>query len=223
MDLNEKFREWRDWPLSLGDAASIPQDIERLHFYRENNSHQGIGNHISVRELSAKQVNQNFLIEICDLYNLEYLEMETVTATDLGILKSLPNLRYLRIYGLRNAEDLSCLAELPSLRKLFLENTKHLTDLNFLDGNKELSAIGVEGSMYTKQKVASLEPISCMKSLEAIFLTSVQLGDKNLDYLASLPKLEFLSCARFAPRPSFDSLRDLMPKLVCNWCDKYET
>jgi hypothetical protein len=222
LKLNEKFREWRDWPVCLTDAASIPHNIERLHFYREKKSHRGIRKHKSLKELVAKQVDQNFLHEICDLYNLEYLEMETVTATDISILKKLPKLRYLKIYGLRNAKDISCLTKMENLRKLFLENIKHLSDLNFLDGNQKLKALGVEGSMYTKQKIASLEPISRVKSLEAVFLSSVQLTDKNLDYLALLPQLMFLYCARFAPKSSFESLRALMPNLICNWCDKYK-
>jgi len=222
MELNEEFREWRDWPVSLTDAADIPANVERLHFYREKMSHRGIGSHTSLRELVAKQVDQKFLHEICDLYNLEYLEMETVTATDISALKNLPNLRYLKIYGLRNARDITCLTEIETLRKLFLENTKHLHDMEFLDGDQKLVALGIEGSMYTKQRIASLKPVSRMKSLEALFLTSVHLADKNIDYLSALPQLKFLNCARFAPKSSFDSLRTLMPNLDCSWCDKYE-
>jgi hypothetical protein len=221
MDLNEKYREWRDWPACIKQSKNIPSDIDRLHFYREKASHRGIEKYKSIKELLAKQVDQNFLEEICELHELEYLEMETVTATDIRALKNLPKLRYLKIYGLRNARDIACLTEIRTLHKLFLENTKHLADVEFLDDARCLEALGIEGSMYTKQKILSLRPLSKTKSLESLFLTSVQLADKNLDYLANLPNLKYLSCARFAPKSSFESLRKLMPNLICHWCDDY--
>lgn len=221
MDLNEKYRERRDWPDCITQSKDIPADTDRLHFYREKTSFRGIGRHGSIKELLAKRVDQKFLDEICELHQLEYLEMETVTAADISALTSLPKLRHLKIYGLRNAKDLACLTEIKALQKLFLENTKHLSDIEFLDNTQCLEVLGIEGSMYTKQKIPTLQPISKLKSLESVFLTSVQLTDKNLDYLADLPKLRYLSCARFAPKSSFQSLRNLMPNLNCSWCDNY--
>lgn len=222
MDLNERYRERRTWPGCVTSISEIHSDTERVHLYREQKSHRGIKKLKATRELLAKQVDQDFLDEICELDSLKYLEMEVVTAPDISPLLKLPQLRYLKIYGLRNARDLSALTKITSLRKLFIENTRHLHDLEFLGSAQPLEAIGIEGSMYTKQKIYSLKPLSNLKTLQAIFLSSVQLTDKNLDYLASLPQLNFLSCARFAPKSNFESLRNLMPDLVCNWCDKYE-
>ena len=222
MELNRHYLEWRDWPDCIKKVSSIPLGVDRLHFYRDKKSHDGISKFHTLRELLAKQVDQDFLEQICKLNSLEYLEMEVVTATDISMLQRLPRLRYLKIYGLRKATDLSCFAKIETLSKLFIENTKHLSDLEFLTANPNLVALGVEGSMYTKQKIASLKPLADLKSLEALFMSSVQLQDKNLDYLANLPDLKYFSCARFAPKSSFASLRKLMPRLVCHWCDKYE-
>ena len=84
-----------------------------------------------------------------------------------------------------------------------------------------LIVLGVEGGMYTKQKIESLKPLSGLERLEALYMSSVQLEDKNLDYLSSIPNLKYFSSARFAPKPGFDSLRKNMPKLACAWCDNY--
>ena len=222
MDLNEKYREWRSWPECKSRVWDITPGIKSLHFYREKKSHQGINRLVTVTELLAKQVDQEFLNEICELQSLDYLEMEVVTAADLSPLLNLPRLRYLKIYGLRKAKDLVPVTKIKTLQKLFIENSKHLTDLSFLNPDQPLEALGIEGSMYTKQKIPTLEPLSQIDSLQAVFLSSVQLTDKNLDYLAKLPNLNYLSCARFAPKSSFDSLRALMPNLVCRWCDEYE-
>ena len=222
MNPDKHYREWRDWPACIKRISHTQKDEERLHFYREKNSHDGIRKFQSLKELLAKQVNQDFLDQICAIRSLEYLEMEVVTAVNISRLQELPKLRYLKIYGLRKATEFSCLNKIETLRKLFIENAKHLTSLEFLDPGRSLVALGIEGSMYTKQKIASLKPLSGMESLEAIYMSSVQLGDKTLDYLSSLPSLKYLSCARFAPKSSFESLRKLMPDLKCHWCDKYE-
>jgi hypothetical protein len=71
-------------------------------------------------------------------------------------------------------------------------------------------ALGVQGSLWKKQKVDSLKPFSKLKNLEVLFMSSVQLRDKNLDYIATNPELKYFMAARFAPKASFDSLR--------NWC-----
>ncbi|HVF38127.1 MAG TPA: hypothetical protein VNA29_09340, partial [Sphingomicrobium sp.] len=70
------------------------------------------------------------------------------------------------------------------------------------------------------QKIPSLEPIGGLRSLRALFATSVQLADKSLLPLAQCPALRFIGCARFAPRQSFEELRQARPDLVCGWFDE---
>jgi hypothetical protein len=222
MNYDEEYREWRDWPSCKLSTHEIEKDSEVVHFYREKNSHKGIGDFSSIKRLCAKQVNQDFLNEIGELTGLECLEMETVTADDLKPLTGLPNLRILKMTGIRKATDFAPLLEIIPLTKLFIENAKYIDSLAFLSKAHNLVAIGIEGGMYTKQKIKSLRPLSGLSKLEALFMSSVQLKDKNLDYLSSVPNLSYLGSARFAPESSFKSLRNLMPNLVCRWCDIYE-
>ena len=97
MDLNEKYREWRRWPECKTRLSDVHPGIESLHFYREKESHQGIKHLTSVTQLLAKQVDQDYLDEICELQSLDRLEMEVVTASDLSPLLNLPRLRFLKI------------------------------------------------------------------------------------------------------------------------------
>lgn len=216
------IENWPDLHRFVHKLEDIDPDAERALFYREKNSHRGITRFSSLQKLKAKMVNQDFLEEICELGNLEYLSMEVVTAENLTSLRKLHKLRVLEIYGLRRAADFNLLAELSSLESLYVENAKHLKTLDFLSTAHHLHRIGVEGSMWTKQKIASLAPLRGLKSLESLFMTSVQLADKDLSYLADCPQLFELHCARFAPKASFERLRYLMPNLQCRWCDQYE-
>jgi hypothetical protein len=222
MSLNEGFREWTEWPDCVTSVTDISEKSNSVHFYREKNSHKGIFEFKNITRLLAKQVNQKFLNEISELKNLEYLELETVTAETLGKLSELPKLRYLKIQGIRKASDFIKLLDIRSLEKLFIESAKNLRSIDFISSAQQLVVLGIEGGMYTNQKLDSVKPISGLANLEALYLSSVQLLDKNLDYLSSNPKLLYLSSARFAPKSSFDSLKTLMPNINCKWCDNYD-
>ncbi|MEB8431923.1 hypothetical protein OO007_06755 [Cocleimonas sp. KMM 6892] len=222
MDYNKKYRDRQTFQDSKTSLSDIAKDSTKVSFYREKNSHKGISEFKDIKVLLAKQVNQSFLNEISQLQKLEYLEIETITAEDLTDIGNLSNLRTLKIYGIRKANNFSFINKLPNLNVLLIENTKQISDLGFLSNAHNLSVIGFEESMYTKQKLDSLQPLSNLQNLEALFMSSVQLKDKNLNYLSSMPNLKYFAPARFAPKSSFVSLRKALPLLVCNWCDKYE-
>jgi len=222
MNFDKKYREWQDWPECITSVNNVPINSKKVSFYREKNSHKSISEFSSIKKLLAKQVNQDYLNEISKLENLEYLEIQILTAEDLKPLADLKKLQTLKLEGVRKANEFCFLEKMESLTKLFIENSKNISFLSFLSKTHNLVALGIEGGMYTKQKIDSLEPISRLNKLEALFMSSVQLKDKNLDYLATIPNLKYLGAARFAPKSSFESLRKNMPKLICNWCDNYE-
>ena len=213
------IQTWEEWqgqrtPTRLSD---IPSGATRLYFYREDKSHRGIASHKQVTMLKARQVNQDFLGEIGQLHNLTYLEMSAVTAEDLTPLRNLAGLKTLKLEGLRKATNFEPLLELPSLTKLFIANAKHVTNLAFLAEANQVESLGVEGGMWTQQRIESLKPLSNLRSLRALFMTSVILTDKTLTYLATIPNLRILECANFAPAEQFKALRRLMPRLQCQW------
>jgi hypothetical protein len=220
-----KYRDiqnYDSWPKCVTRVADIPFDCSCISFYRERNSHRGISAHTQIRKLSAKQVNQEFLEEICELKDLKYLEMETVTAETLELLQRLSHLKTLKLNSVRRASDFGALLKLPSLTKLFIQNAKLLNSLDPFSSAHQMISLGFEGGMWSPQKILSLRPLGKLASLEALFLTSVRLSDKDLSYLATIPNLKVLECARFAPKTEFEKLRRLMPDLHCHWCDKYE-
>ena len=211
------------WPGVTLNVDNVPLDARFADLARQKNSHRGIGDRVNLQRLRAVSVNQDFLGEICRLVNLEYLDIDgALTAEDLSPLSNLTKLSMLKIYGVRKATEFDVLLKLPRLRRLFIENAKHVHSLEFLHEAHHLVSLGVEGSMWTRQKIDSLKPLSGLSGLEALFLTSVQLAHKDLACLASIPNLKVLECARFAPRKEFARLRELMPELDCHWCDQYD-
>ncbi|MBX3560625.1 MAG: hypothetical protein KF780_02325 [Sphingomonas sp.] len=226
-DRNARYRGNIDWK-AVRDcwatrAADIPEDATMAGLGREKASHRGIGARRGLTRLLTAGVNQDFLDEICALERLEYLWLGwPVTAHDLSGLARLQRLRFLKIDSPRNVTDFGALADCPALASLFVENAKHMPGLDWLAPlGPRLAVLGIEGSMWTMQKVESLAPLAGF-AMEALFLTSVQLRNKDLTPLARCPNLAWLSCARFAPKPRFEELKALRPDIECSWFDRYE-
>ena len=225
MDLNEHYRGWLhlrrpDLP-HFTRGEDVPLDAAYASLSRDKASHRGIGRRTALRELSAKGVNQEFLEEIAELRDLEYLDLGwPVTANDLSPLRRLGNLRHLVINSPRNIADFTPLLGLPKLERLFIENARHLATLDWLVPLKDrLVALGIEGSMYTPQPIASLSPLAGF-ALEALFLTNTRLGDQDLGPVATMPNLRYLGTALNAPEAQFMALRDARPGLQCTWFDE---
>lgn len=214
--------QWPSVDVYKTRLQDVPIESTTVLFYRQRNSHRGISEFQSLRRFGARQVNQDFLEEICSLEGLELLSLETVTADDLRSLTRLKRLRTLRVANVRNASEFEPLAEMTWLQELYIEDAKHLSNVEFLENAHHLQKLGVEGSMWNLQKVASLKPLRGLRELESLFMTSVELADEDLAYLANCKNLSELECARFAPKSSFEHLRQMMPNLKCNWCDNYE-
>lgn len=224
---NAELRRLPDWGQVRGayvaSAADIADGATLVGLARDKKSHHGIGQKKSITTLFASAVDQAYLDEICELEALEYLWLGwPVTAGDLSGLDRLKRLTYLKLDSPRNVTDFSAVTRLPALTHLFVENAKHMNSLDWLAPLKDqLTSLGIEGSMWTMQKVPALAPLSGF-GFEALFMTSVRLADKDLTPLASCPKLNYLQCARFAPKSRFDELKALRADIDCLWFDRYE-
>lgn len=226
-DANARYRMLPDWAEVRAHwaerAADIPPGATFAGLGRDKASHRGIGAHKSLTTLFASSVDQAYLDEIGELESLEYLWLGwPVTARDLTPLTRLQRLRFLKLDSPRNVTDFAPLTRLPALTHLFTENAKHMDGLEWLEPlAARLTSLGIEGSMWTMQKVPALAPLAGF-AFEALFMTSVRLVEKDLTPLASCANLRHLGCARFAPRERFDELEALRPDIACSWFDNYD-
>lgn len=209
--------QWEGYDRFLTRLNDIPEDASTVLFYREKSSHKGISKLKSLKRLGARMVNQDFLDEIGELNELVELKLEIVTATDLSPLKGLTKLRALRLVSISKISDFSLLPRLPTLQCLYIENAKKLNSLDFLARAQSLRRLGIEGGMYSPQKIPTLAPLGDVRNLEELYLTSVQLDDQNLSYLTGCENLTVLRCARFSTDGEFMKLKASMPHLDCNW------
>ncbi|MDR7102598.1 hypothetical protein [Croceicoccus sp. BE223] len=185
------------------------------------NSHAGIARRVHLRTLSCSAVNQPFFDEIVQLADLEDLHLGwPITAHDISAIGNLKKLRKLKLDSPRNVPDFSVLTRLPALTQLEIENAKHLYELDWLRPLKDrLDMLGIDGSINTSQKVASLEPLDGF-AFRKLTLTNVTLRDKDLGPLITCRNLTELVCARtIAPFAEFMRLADARPDMACTWFD----
>jgi hypothetical protein len=226
-DPNAHYRMLPDWAQVrarwVERAADIPPGATFAGLGRDKASHRGVGAHKSLTTLFASAVDQDYLDEIGELEALEYLWLGwPTTAKDLAPLARLERLRFLKLDSPRNVTDFAPLTELPALTHLFVENAKNMPGLEWLAPLKgRLTSLGIEGSIWTMQKVPSLAPLAGF-TFEALCMASVRLADKDLTPLATCRNLRHLGCARFAPKARFEELKALRPDIACIWFDKYE-
>lgn len=120
----------------------------------------------------------------------------------------------------RNVSDFTAVLDLPLLKRLFIENAKHLLDLDWLRPMaKQLDVLGIEGSNWTTQRIASLTPLEGF-SVKALFMTNTRLTDRNLLAAAALPNLRYFAPSAFFPKAEFMKLKALCPAMECSWFDE---
>lgn len=211
--------EWDTLPKFADTIALVDSTAEDVCIRRVACSHRGISKFKNVRRLWARAVDQAFLEEIAALQTLEVLHLDGVTAGDLRPLGMLPALRSLSVVGATRLTDLGWLPQQPSIRSLALVNLPKVNDLGDLHHLRQLTALAVEGSMWTSMHVATLEPLSNLQALRHLFLTNLQVADRSLAPLHVLAQLRVLESAQFYPREEFIALAQRNSSLACQWFD----
>ena len=209
--------DWNDLPEHSNTLQGVPRSEVRLRFRREKNSHRGLREFTELKELVIFCPNQDAIEEIGQLQSLEFLYIDETRATDLSALAGCRSLRYLTIKGGTQVPSLMWVANLPPLESLLLENFKKLTDITPLVSLSTVKALGIEGSMWTQQKVDSFTPLSGISQLEALFITNCKPTSAGLLPLHKLNNLRYLECAAFYTEDEFMALQKALPQLSCDW------
>lgn len=133
-------------------------------------------------------------------------------------LTRLPKFHRLKIDSPRNITDFTPLLKLPRLTRLEIENAKHLYELGWIRPLKNrLTKLGLDGSINTTQKLASLDPLDGFE-MEELGLSNVSVKDKDLSPLITCRKLKKLVCAKaVSPFEGFMALADARPDMACDW------
>jgi hypothetical protein len=155
------------------------------------------------------RVTQEMFDAACSMPNLEYLALKWSAITHIRELPAARRLQHLRIGASSKLEGIEELAQMRSLISLSLEQFNKIDDFSPVSGLTQLEGLGIDGSMWTRQRLRSLKPLAGLTELRQLTLTNTQAADKSFEPLLGLHKLERFDCSWNYPEAEFLKLSQL--------------
>jgi len=155
------------------------------------------------------KVNQKIFDAICKLPNLEGVWIKWSGIKNLDRLTQLKNLKHFKLGSSSQLDSIEVLESMVNLETLELEQLNKISDFNVVRNLKQLKGLGLDGGMWTAQKIDSLEPVGHLKYLKYLTTTNSQIKDKSFDALLNLNELVRFNCSWNYPESEFEKLKSL--------------
>ncbi|WJN61119.1 hypothetical protein [Pseudomonas sp. SO81] len=165
------------------------------------------------------RVTQPLFDAICELSNLQVLQIKWSNVCRLDAIRNLSALKALSIGSSTQVESIAPLTALQSLELLEIENFKLITDFSPLVDLRSLRHLSVSGSMWSKQAAASLEPFGQMTWLSSLCVDTSNV--KSLRALEPLANLKSLGIGGRLPYDEYAWLSAKLPNTECQWFQPY--
>lgn len=159
------------------------------------------------------KVSQRLFDAACEMRGLEGLYVKWSSIDSIENLPKLRQLKYLYIGSSPGIVSIAPLTHMLNLRWLELENLKKISDFSPLTALTSLTGLAITGSMWSKQKIETLKPISTLRSLT--WLAVDKASDESLKPLANLTALEWLGLPNRYPMEEFAHLSTNLPQTEC--------
>ena len=160
----------------------------------------------------VSRVNQKMFDAACKMPNLKGMFIKWSGIKSLDALRSAKKLRHLWLGSSSQVESIEVLGEMTSLRTLELQQLNKISDFSVLSKLTDLKGLGLDGSMWTAQKIDTLKPLANLRKLKYLTLINTQLKDKSFDPLLNLTDLVYFQSSWNYPEAEFEKLKSL-PKL----------
>lgn len=156
---------------------------------------------------------------VCRMPSLEGLFVKWSSVVNLQSLPRLPHLKYLYLGSSPGVLSTEPFREMEQLVWLELENLKQISDFSPLAQLSNLKGLGVTGSLWSRQAIDTLSPISRIQSLT--WLAVDKASDESLACLANLRSLRWLGLPNRYPMEQFAALAAKLPNTDCTWFRPY--
>jgi len=160
----------------------------------------------------VSRVNQKMFDAACRVPNLEGLFVKWSGIKNIESLSTPKDLRHLHLGSSSQVESIQVLGELDSLVTLDLQQLNKISDFGIVSKLTSLEGLGIDGSMWTAQKIETLKPLAKLRNLKYLTLINTRLKDKSFDPILNLTELVRFESSWNYPEAEFEKLKAL-PKL----------
>jgi hypothetical protein len=170
-----------------------------------------------LRHMTAGGMTASELAVVGRVHQLERLQLNDASCTDLQALRALINLRILSLSVMSALESLDGIAEMSKLQFLSVWHAPKLRSIDALGALRELRVVDLAGSMYGAIRVPSLEPVASNTKLLKLSLSNVRVGDGSLRPLEGLRALRILELPLLFSAEQFLWLEETLPDARGSW------
>jgi len=160
----------------------------------------------------VSRVNQKMFDAACQVPNLEGLFIKWSGIKNIEFLRNAKKLRHLHLGSSSQVENIEVLGELTSLVTLDLQQMNKISDFTVVSNLTALEGLGIDGSIWTAQKIDTLQPLAKLHNLKYLTLINTRLKDKSFDPILNLTELVRFESSWNYPETEFEKLKSL-PKL----------
>lgn len=161
----------------------------------------------------SHRVSQIMFDAICGMQGLEALWIKAGGMRSIRGITRLGRLESLHIGSSPSLESIAPLAGLRGLKWLELENIRRIRDISTVGECTGLLGLGIEGGMWSAQRVESLAPVARLEKLRYLRITNLRSADRTLKPLFGLGNLERFFAARWWNPAEIDELQRRNPGL----------
>lgn len=165
----------------------------------------------------ASKVNQDLFDAACEIPTLESLNVKWSSINRLDGIAKTKSLATFILGSSPQVESIECLAGLDKITALTLENLKDIQDLSPLTPLKSLKVLSFGGSIWTTQKVSSLQPLGELNKIEEIWVQNLRAKNMDLSCLHHLTSLKKFMCAMWWDKEQMIELKKAIPGLEFGW------
>ncbi len=158
------------------------------------------------------RVNQKIFDAVCQMENLEGIWIKWSGIKNIDNLIQLKKLKHLHLGSSSQVESIEVLGKLTNLETLETEQLNKISDFSILANLTQLEGLGIDGSIWTAQKIDTLEPLRNLKKLKYLTTTNSRIKDKSFDPVLELTNLIRFDCSWNYPESEFEKLKS-MPSL----------
>lgn len=155
------------------------------------------------------RVTQQIFDSICEMENLEGLWIKWSGIKSIDKIINLKNLKHFHLGSSSQVENIDVLGEMNNLMTLETEHLNKIIDFSILKKLTQLKGLGIDGSMWTAQKIDSIEFLSYLQELRYLTLTNTKIKEKSFDPILKLQNLVRFNCSWNYPEKEFNKLKSI--------------